>query len=822
MKFNIVALFVLCVFVADNLSAQEMAIIKGTVKDARTEEYLPWANVFIKDTPIGSATDNSGRFIIKNTVSGTYTIICSYVGYATVNKTITVSSGKTVILDFSLVPTGFQGEEIVIAREMLLGGTSKITGIPGSAHFISQKELAKYNYSDIHRVLRTIPGINIQEEDGYGLRPNIGMRGTGVERSQKINLMEDGILIAPAPYSAPAAYYFPTVGRMQEIEVRKGSSQIKYGPYTTGGALNLISTRIPFEFGGRFNITVGENNSRGIHANVGDSYKNFGFLVESYQLKVDGFKQLDGGGNTGFDKKDYMVKLRLNSDISAKLYQSLSIKLSQTDEVSHETYLGLMEADFAKNPYRRYAGSQLDLMDAQHKQFTASYFIKPSNSFDVTTTLYRNEFSRNWYKLDRVRATTDGTRKKIADILANPTDNIAEYAIITGATSSNNNALEVKANNREYLSQGIQSIVGIEFGKEESALHQIELGMRYHEDEMDRFQWVDTYKMDTGNMRLTNTGTPGTESNRIHSAKAWAYFIQYKYKKGKFIAMPGIRYENMTLIKDDYGKTDPNRTGSDLKSHKNDVSTWIPGIGIDYSFTPQLSTFAGIHKGFSPPGSRKGTKPEISINYEMGMRFKNNGLNTQLILFFNNYDNLLGADLAGAGGSGSGDLFNGGAVDIKGIEYALNSDLGWALNLARYSIPIDLAYTYTVSEYKNSFASDFGPWGEVQAGDELPYLQRHQFTLSIGLSESHWNINISGKYVSKIRTEAGRGSIITEKSIAPRFIFDASAEYTLTQKNKIFITIRNITDKAYITARRPAGVRPGLPRTFLMGIKTDF
>ena len=120
--------------------------------------------------------------------------------------------------------------------------------IPGSGQYISSRQLSVLNQPNINQILRSIPGINVRDEEGFGLRPNIGLRGTPVNRCAKITLMEDGMLIAPAPYSDPSAYYFPTFARMQGIEVLKGSSQIKYGPYTIGGAINLISTPIPESF----------------------------------------------------------------------------------------------------------------------------------------------------------------------------------------------------------------------------------------------------------------------------------------------------------------------------------------------------------------------------------------------------------------------------------------------------------------------------------------------------------------------------------------------------------------------------------------------
>ena len=139
----------------------------------------------------------------------------------------------------------------------LAGGASDASEVPGSMQRLSSKTLRKMSYADPIRTLHALAGVNVVAEDGFGLRPNVGMRGSGTERSSRITLMEDGVLMAPAPYAAPSAYYFPTIARMEAVEVRKGGSQIAFGPQTAGGALNLVSSSIPDqEVAGRVRVRV--------------------------------------------------------------------------------------------------------------------------------------------------------------------------------------------------------------------------------------------------------------------------------------------------------------------------------------------------------------------------------------------------------------------------------------------------------------------------------------------------------------------------------------------------------------------------------------
>lgn len=793
--------------------------IEGSVKD-QSGNPLSNIDLYLEGTQTGTVSDARGHFKIEGIKVGSYILKASSVGFKTLAQPVDVVEGAQSI-EITLSESLFELPAIIIQRETMTQGNQFLTDIPGAAHYIGLSQLDKFNYSDVNRILRNIPGVNIQEEEGFGLRPNIGLRGTGVERSSKITLMEDGILAAPAPYVAPSAYYFPTVGRMQGVEVRKGSSQIKYGPYTTGGAINFISTPIPQDFSARINLMAGDFGRRIAQASVGESLEYGGFLVETYQNTSTGFKELDHGGPTGFNNQDYIGKFRLNSPSNAKVYQSLTFKIGQSIGKADETYLGLTQDDFDKTPYRRYAGSQTDNIDTKHEQYSLKYNIIPAKFLDISITAYRNNFSRNWYKLDAVKynplADPAAKSVSIASILDDPAQYQDEYSILTGTTSPNDDALFVRNNNRKYYARGVQGIFGLNFNSS-VVKHDIEVGFRYHQDEEDRFQWDDQYKMDNGAMKLTKAGTPGTQDNRVSDAKSVAGYIQYSLKFGNFLALPGVRFESITLSRLNYGKADPGRTGSSLIKTENKVDVWIPGIGLTYSFTPEMQGFMSIHSGFAPPGATEGTSPEESINYEIGARISRSKLNAQAILFFNDYQNLLGSDLAATGGGGTGDLFNAGQARTYGAEAQLSY---YWLPSSAFAIPFTLAYTFTNGEFESSFEATNEDWGTVQKGDHLPYLSQHQVTFNTWLEHKSFNINLSSKYLSEMRTEPGDGDIPEQLKIDGNFIVDLSANYKVSRFVTAIVNVNNITNQVYAVARRPAGLRPGLPRTFLLGVKVS-
>lgn len=702
--------------------------------------------------------------------------------------------------------------------------------ISGSGQYINILKIEKLNQPNVNNVLRIVPGVNVRDEEGFGLRPNIGLRGTPVNRSAKITLMEDGILIAPAPYADPAAYYFPTFSRMQGIEVLKGSSQIKYGPYTVGGAINLLSTVIPNTFKGFAQVGLGSFGTNQQRIWVGDSRKNIDYVFEINRIASNGFKVLPNGENTGFDRRDVMGKIRWHTDEDAKIAQSVMLKMVASVEDGNETYLGLTYEDFQTNRLSRYAATQKDILDMSHNHLSLTHTISPLEGLKFHTTAYYSFTYRDWARVNSIAG------QSLNNILQNPASFANAYQVMTGKA---NGAIDYQSAERTFFSKGIQTNAQYLFVKNDWT-HKIQFGMRYHLDQADRFATRSAYNMTNGTMILSAAGIKGNQENQIRNAQSLATFLNYDISFKRLKVSPGVRYENINFDFQNYGTADNARLGTVLRSAENQLTVILPGIGLHYWLNENMNLLGGIHKGFSPPGMPSVTatsgqaRMETSVNYELGYHFEKNGYTAQVVGFFNNYSNILGSDNISGGGLGTGDMFNAGNAHIRGIEISFEGNLLSNKNYpSGLSFPVSLAYTFTDARFQETFINGGGDWGtgRINQGDRIPFITPHLLTANVGVSNQKFDLTLSSRFTGITRVKPGAGALIIPDNVvkyadvnalAGFLIIDLSTNYDVTKSVTAFATINNLTNSKAIVANLPQGYRPNMPLSFNTGLKIRF
>jgi Fe(3+) dicitrate transport protein len=683
--------------------------------------------------------------------------------------------------------------------------------VPGAEATVGRELLERTERDDIHAVLGHVAGVYLREEDGYGLRPNIGMRGAAAERSAKVALLEDGVLIVPAPYSAPAAYYFPLVTRMSRIEVVKGPSSVVYGPNTVGGAVNLVGEPMPGERAGYVDAAVGSDRYAKLHGRFAERGERWGLMGEYVKLRTDGFKAIDGGGPSGFDKNDAQLWGRVHTSTRGHVYHQLDARVGFGDEESHETYTGLTGADFASDPQRRYAGTQRDRMIWDHWRFRLAHRLEIGSGFSLETTAYRHALDRVWGKVDGFVGNRD-----MAGLLADPMggSNGVYYAVLTGQADSASPEEELirGVNDRSFVSQGIQTraLVTTQVGP---TGHRIDVGVRLHGDRADRRRREDAYAMMGG--QLFRSERPSTQVlDSRASTLAVAMHAQDQVRWGRLAVTGGARLELLATAYDDH------LTGAEQAA---DYAVLIPGGGVEYDLTPAASIVAGVHRGFVPvaPSGDAEVRPESSINYEAGGRWRAGRLSADVIGFFSDYSNLKGTctQSSGCDAAQDGDEFNGGRVHVWGTEVQAASEIELPRALR---LPLQASYTYTGSSFQHSFESEFAGWNQVMEGDELPYLPEHQASLASAVVASRWEVGAAARWHGATRDVAGQGAIDPGSRIDSLVTIDLSAHARLAGWAELYATCDNLLDEQRIVSRRPYGIRPNAPRLFMLGYKARF
>ncbi len=711
-----------------------------------------------------------------------------------------------------------------IEPQVIAGGPVETHKLPGSGYFVTAEEIREFNYTNVNRVLARVPGVYVREEDGAGLFPNISIRGVDGTRSEKITVMEDGILQGPAPYSAPSAYYSPNVARMAGVEVLKGSSQIGYGPNTTGGVINFLSTPIPDGQQFYLRSTYGSNNTALVHSHYGDLIEyeagTFGYLAEIYYKTSDGFRTIDPGlgipgtDQTGFRMMEPMIKL--SWEPNSVVDQKFEFKYGASDISADETYLGLTDADFATNPYRRYAGSFLDNINTEQHRSYLKYSISPTDNLDLRLAGYYNEFERDWFKIRNVNGNALHTT-------LGPTGNPADLATLRGVIPG---TLGYRHNLRFYEAYGIQFDGDYRFETGEID-HTLNFGVRQHQDNYRTFQENTTVTVFGPGVfpAIVNAG-PGSGGNAYEESSATALWIKDDIEIGRLTVSPGVRHERVDLGYIDYAA---DATNTITGRGNGFLDWWVAGIGLNYELDDANSVFGGVHEGIAIPGPKDSVAnkvfPEESLGYELGVRHRSGNFNAEVAGFVTDFEQLISTS-AGLGLVGL-PVTNAGTADVHGIEALASYD---PFQDRSVRLPLFVSATWTSATLNEALVAGAGEniYGDGAGGPgipgaEIPYIPEWKLAAGVGLETDRWGVDLAATYVSDTFGTALNSPVPVTSSrqgeIDGGMVFDLGAFYQINDTTRLIGGVHNLFEEVMIASRIPEGARVNAPREFYVGFE---
>jgi len=710
---------------------------------------------------------------------------------------------------FAQLNENFELRPIEIWTEQYNQSFQQVTPV----NIVTKDEIKKSSTNDMNRLLKQQTGIQVQEEDAWGLRPNIGIRGTPPHRSRKVTFYEDGVLIGPAPYSAPASYYNPHISRIETVDIYKGLSSVVYGPNNIGGVINYMTPRFlnssqttPLIQYGSFN-TVKVN----IHSQQISSGPHKFILIGDI-FKSDGFKVLDGGGNTGFKKHD--VFMRYNYRLF-ELPAELSLKLGWATEHSNETYLGLSIDDFNLTPLRRYRASAKDNMRFQHLegQLGLSYF--PASGWQSETQIYRHHFNRNWQRLNNFSGPPGSP--SITDVLRDPTgSHLAYLDLLKGNIDSDSFGTPVLLaranNNRFFISQGIQNQLSSPLYDLGRDTLKYKVFARLHHDQIERRHTFTHFKMDQ--FQLVEVGQSDGVQN-LDSSMATSLSGEAEYTTQNLTILLNARTELVNYKSHDF-VTQNVRTRSD--------SVWLPGLGVLYKLSDSLAIFASANQAVTLVGPQGGQteEPEKALNLEFGSRFfdSDSSLFLEALFFQTDYQNIQGICSFSSGclmDSALDSSFKGGRALIQGFEFKAHSQYLYKT----YRIPFEFNSTILSTQFRERFTSNNPEWGvgQIEPGDPFPYAPQIIMSLNIGLEKGSWSHRLITQYTG---SQFDQSVQLERLEIQAFTVFDFFSNFRLNSNEEITFRVDNVLDTSYVVSFRPFGARPGKPRSFQVGYRYAF
>ena len=676
---------------------------------------------------------------------------------------------------------------------------------------ISSRELEESRVLTVNEALRKVPGILAREEEGLGLRPNIGIRGLNPTRSSKVLLLEDGLPLTFAPYGDNATYFHPALERFERIEVLKNAGQIAFGPQTIGGIINYISAAPPAALQGRLSLRGGTLGLRAIDLEVGDTIDATGT-----GWRVDAAHKHSFGSRENIDLDAGDIGLKLQQEFGDA--QTVTLRANAYRERSQVPYSGLTLAEYRTNP----RGNPFvnDFFDIDRRAVALVHGARSATGMTLRTALYHTRLQRDWWR------QSSNSRQRPNDA-ADPA-----CADMRNLLTSCGNEGRLRA----YRTTGIDSRLQVSGTAWQDVEWTALAGIRHHREWQERLQ----VNGDSPRARRAGSSINGgiREDNRriVHANSG---FLEVTLSRGATDITPGLRYETIRYEREDLLLGGRGRTGLDA---------FVPGIALSHRASDSLTLFASVHRGFAPPrvedviagsGAVVDLDPEYSWNSELGLRWQSAAdasgteLRVEAALFEMDFENqVIPASLAGGAGAS---LTNGGRTRHRGVELladwrgeraAGHTDAGPLSRFTGMQPRVRLAATWLRdAEFIGERYAITG--GSISTGgNRLPYAATHLATLTVsGEWPGGLALQLEGHYVGSMYTDDLNTVAISADGQRGRMGGHATWNLTLNYRTdgavEWFAGVKNLADRLYV-ADLSRGIVPGPSRQLQAGFEYRF
>lgn len=528
--------------------------------------------------------------------------------------------------------------EVVVTADWL-GAPEEAKTHPGARSVVTQRELSESGARTLEDALRQVPGVQVRDESGTGILPNIGVRGLSPLRSEQVLVLVDGIPATLAPYGQTGLSLFPlTLNSVEAIDVARGGVAVHYGPNNVGGVVNFITKRIPRQTTFTAKETVSFAGGNALH----DAYfRAAGFATESLGLQLQGNLIKGQGerehsdtsvGNAMLDA-DWILSRQSDLRVGFQYYKTRNDLPGALTPQAYEE-----DRDQSTRPLDRFDG------DTTRGHLIYNHFF--ANGAEFSWTNFAHDSSRQFFFGDATNASTPSTAQRSSP--------------------------------REFRVYGSEPKLSFEI---DAGLKQkIALGARLMREEVD-------YQVDSRNLA---TGVTTISRDWRFENDAYAAYLSdtVSLLDDKLNITPGLRREQVNL----YYKN--NQTGAKTE---DDTRDWLPGIDVGYQAGEGVFLFGNFHKSLRPVQftqivyNGSDLDAERAQNYELGIRVQPTPtIDSSLTAFRFDFDNKLEFVNQTTG------FRNLGEARHEGVEL----ELGWHPQ-ALSGLELKTAYTYVDTEQRS-------------------------------------------------------------------------------------------------------------------------